>query len=218
MVERRNINKITDKYSSKNVPVPTQILNIKVLSPAHQKMAHKYRHNLFSQFLNHRHQPLQFRFLNRLFLLIRFLLESQVLHHNLLRRLLRHNTQICHNRAVQLHLLKPHQLLRVYKPLSKLLDNRVRLPSQQLQTSSNSPRFQWFAVSTRGFYSLLVKEPITRAAQDKVNHPMGRMADLKVLQAWTPTRPWVKLDVYATKTQTAITTQIVFSTSHIIIT
>ena len=95
MVERRNINKITDKYSSRNVPVPTQILNIKVLSPAHQKMAHKYRRNLFSQFLNHRHQPLQFRFLNRLFLLIRFLLESQVLHHNLLRRLSAH--LICDN-------------------------------------------------------------------------------------------------------------------------
>ena len=141
MVERHNINKITDKYSLRNVPVLTRTLNIRVLSPAHQKMPHKYRHNLFSQFLNHRHQHLQFRFLNRLFLLILFLLESQVVHHNLLRRLLRHSIQICHNRAVQLHLLKLHQLLRVLRPLNKL-DNRVRLPSQQLQTSSNSPRSQ----------------------------------------------------------------------------
>lgn len=139
MVEHHNINKITDKYSSKNVPVPTQTLSIRVLSLAHPRQQMPLR---FRQILNHQHQVLQFRIHNKLFLKIhKFLLERQVVQH-LQRRHLNRHTQIFLNKVAQSLLLpKDNQQLKVYRPPSKLLVNRVLLPSQLL-ISSNSLRFQ----------------------------------------------------------------------------
>ena len=142
MVEHHNFNKITaDKYSSRNGPVRTQTLNIRVLSLAQLKEQKplKYRRN---QSLKHRHQHLQEDRLNRLFprfqlLLIRLTREVQ----HLLKRLLNRHTQISRNRVLQSPLqLKVNQQLKVYRPHSKLR-NRDQLP-RLLPLSSNSPRSQ----------------------------------------------------------------------------
>lgn len=148
-VEPHNSNKILDKYSSKNVPVPTQTLNIRVLSRAHLRLLMPLRCRR-SRILNHLHQLLQCNLHHKFCLIHKFPIERQVVQH-LQRRHLNRHTQIFLNRVAQSHLLlKDNQQLKVYRPPSKLPVNRVLLPSQ-LQTNSNSPRFQLSAVSTRGF-------------------------------------------------------------------
>ena len=219
MLDHLNINKITDKYSSKNVPAQTRIPNIKLfLAHLRQKLL-KLRHN---QVVNHQHQLLQFRILSRSFLHKinnnKFQEKQELL---LQRRHLSRPILMLHNKAV-LSPLRPKDNLQLkVNRLSKLLDNKVRLLSQlQINSNNNSSnilRSRWFAVSTRGFCWLLVKEITIREAMDKVKLLMARM-DHKVLLASTQTLLWVKPDVYATKTPTAITTQTVYSISHIIIT
>lgn len=219
MSDQANTNKITDKYSSKNVQAQTLILNIRVLFLAHLRL--KLLKSRRNQTYNLQLQLLQFRILNNSFLKIsKFLqekLEPLLQRLNLSRHILMHLNKVS---PIPL-LLKANLQPRVNRLLSKLLDNRVRLLSQlqisNNNSSSNSLRFRWFAVSTRGFCWLLVKEIITRDLMDRAKLLMARM-DHRVLLASIRTLPWVKPDVYATKIPTAITTQTAFSTSHTIIT
>lgn len=138
-----NINKTTDKYSSKNVQAQTPILNIKLYYLAHQRL--KLLKSRRNQTHNLQPQLLQFRILNKsLHKISKFLQEKQ---EPLLQRL---NL----SRLIQMHLnkvspsplqLKANLLHRVNRH-SKLLDNRVR-PLSQLRinssnNSSNSLRFR----------------------------------------------------------------------------
>ena len=135
MLDHLNTNKITDKYSSKNVPAQTRILNIRLFLAHLRLKLLKLRHN---QMVNNQHQLLQFRILNRSFLHKinnnKYQEKQELL---LQRRHLSRLIQMLHNK-VALSPLRPKDNLQLkVNRLSKLLDNKVRLLSQ-LQINSNN--------------------------------------------------------------------------------